>query len=132
MPHCRKKWRAMGYFVDSAESIIRLPGGITRRNDLFGFVDAVAVKEGEPLVFLQVTSWANVSARLRKIQREETGSGQWATPLRDLARAVIVSGAEVIIEGWRKSPKNGRYECKEIRLTLEHLTCSGTSGSPAP
>jgi hypothetical protein len=70
MPHSRKLWRSQGYFVEGTEQVIRLPGGITRRNDLFGFADAVAIQPGLPWVFIQVTSWGNVSSRLKKIQEE--------------------------------------------------------------
>lgn len=93
---------------------------MTHRSDLFGFSDLVAVKEGEPLVFLQVTSSSNVPSRLTKILEETTGSGQWETPLRDIAKAVIISGAQIIIEGWAKN-KSRRYECRDLPVTLELL-----------
>lgn len=120
LPLSRRKWRGRGYYVEGTESIIRLPGGITRRSDLFGFSDMVAVKAGEPLVFLQITSASNVPARLRKIREESTGTGQWTTPLKDLAEAVILSGARVVIEGWAKN-KSRRYECRELEVTLDLL-----------
>lgn len=117
----REKWRKLGYYVEGTESITSV-GGMTRRNDLFGFCDLVALDlersaraYSTPMVFLQVTSWANVSARKKKILNELTGKGQYAVPIRDIAHALLCQGNRVIIEGWRKG-KNGRWESKEVEI----------------
>lgn len=65
------------------------------RQDLFGIVDILAIKEGETLA-VQTTSWSNVAARIRKIAESE------ATP--DMRAA----GWRIEVHGWRKAA-NGRY-----------------------
>jgi len=121
----RKKWRPE-FHVEGTESIVRLPGGLTRRSDLFGFADTVLVAMGGGLIFCQVTSRSNMSARLRKIQREETGTGQWAVPIRDLAREVLLAGHRILIEGWDQPGGSGtRWRDKERWVTLEDLEVSG-------
>lgn len=124
----RKKWRAKGYYVETAESFAMLPGGLPRKNDLFGFVDLIAVPLPESRatspdtewVYLQVTSRSNMSARLRKIQSGVTGRGQWTEPMRALAQAILVRGDRLIVEGWDK--KDGRYRAKEREVTMEDLS----------
>ncbi len=39
----RKHWRDLGYHVENGEYIMRVPGGIVRRQDTFGFADLVAL-----------------------------------------------------------------------------------------
>ena len=123
----RARWRKRGYHVENGETMMRAPGGIVRRHDIFGFTDLIAVPEmdialtpngawvalgNEVWVWIQSTSWGNVSARLRKIQRETVGTGQWERPIRELALIVLARGDRILIEGWRKG-KNGRYEVRE-------------------
>ncbi len=118
----RKKWRKLGYYVEGTESILRLPGGITTRKDLFGFVDLIAFSfhSSLPWIYLQVTGWTNVSTRFRKIQREQTGRGQWATDMRQIAALILERGDNILIEGWRLG-KNGRYEEKTREVMLRDL-----------
>lgn len=118
----RKKWRASGHYVEGTESIVRLPGGLTHRKDLFGFVDLVALPEHGPITFLQVTSWSNVSTRFRKILEKTTGKGQWEVPIRDIARRLLLAGHRIIVEGWKQ--KNGpgtKWIDREREVTLEDL-----------
>ena len=119
--HARKKWRARGYHVEGTESINRLPNGNVRRNDLHGFADLVCINE-EEIVYLQVTSWSNVSARRRKIENETVGKGQWAIRIAAIARMLLGFGhTRIVIEGWKLDPKAYRYVNKEIEVTLESL-----------
>lgn len=121
----RKKWRDRGYLhLEGTESILRLPGGITKRNDLYGFVDMIAVPEDSgPFVYLQVTSRSNLSTRKRKIQRETTGKGQWTRPIREIARRILERGDRIVLEGWDQPKGAGTaWRDKEIDLTLEDLT----------
>ena len=109
----RDKWRKRGYHVENGETMMRAPGGIVRRHDIFGFTDLIAVPADiGSWVWIQSTSWSNVTARLRKIQNGKVGSGQWERPIRGLAWQVLARGDRILIEGWRKG-KNGRYEVKE-------------------
>jgi hypothetical protein len=114
--HARKYWREQGYIVEAGESIVKLPGGITRRHDLFGFVDLVCVAARSfpdtSLIFVQVTSWANVHKRLKKIHTETFGTGQWTTPIRDAVMALQQAHVQCCVQGWRRG-KNGHWEHKE-------------------
>jgi hypothetical protein len=59
------------------------------RQDLFGFIDILAVKDGETLA-VQATSYANTSSRVAKIADAET-----AGPVRK-------AGWKIWVMGWRK------------------------------
>lgn len=59
------------------------------RNDLFGFIDILAIKEGQVLG-VQTTSAGHVSDRVRKIQEHEN------------LDAVLASGMDVVCHGWAK------------------------------
>jgi len=77
-----------------------------RRKDMFGFVDIVAMKIGEPLLLVQTTSGANTAARKTKILESEVAT---------LARAC---GHRIVVHGWRKllvkrGGKAKRWACKE-------------------
>ena len=65
------------------------------RQDMFGFVDVIAVRRGETLA-VQTTSAANVSSRIRKIA-EHPNVG-----------AVREAGWTIRVHGWRK--RSGRWE----------------------
>ena len=114
-PYTRRKWRADGYFVEQAEHISRV-GPRVRRHDTFGFADYICIKPGE-IVFLQVTSWGNVSSRINKIARETHGSGQWAEPMVILANTLLsVPGVRIVVEGWQL--KDNRWISREVEVTL--------------
>jgi predicted RecB family endonuclease len=78
-------------------------GHIQRRQDLFGVVDVLAIKEGETLA-VQTTSGSNVSARVAKIAEAE------ATP--DMRAA----GWKIVVHGWRKN-SSGRYVLREVDVS---------------
>lgn len=125
LTHSRRKWRGRGYcppegYIAAAESILR-GGGRVRRKDLFGFADLVLVKPGS-IVFLQVTSWSNVSARCNKIAREKEGSGKWAVPMAAIAKSLLsVAGVRIVVEGWRKNRDTNRWESREVEITPAEL-----------
>lgn len=74
-----------------------------KRRDLWGFVDILAIREGETLG-VQTTSGSNVSARVRKIEDSE-----YLAPLR-------AAGWRLVVHGWRKG-SNGRYSLREVDLS---------------
>jgi len=74
------------------------------RQDLFGFVDVVAMS-GQGFVGIQSTSGSNVSSRIAKI-REEPRAAEW-----------LKCGGRIFVHGWRKLVKTGRWECREIEIT---------------
>ena len=116
--HTAKKWRGKGYYVEMTESINRIRGGMTRRHDLFGFVDMVALKPGE-IILIQVTSRSNMSARFNKMRDGMVGNGQFARPIREIIRMLAATGVEggvsiqILIEGWQKDEKAWKWVCKE-------------------
>jgi hypothetical protein len=114
--YARKKWRAAGYYVEQGEHISR--GG--RRHDTFGFADLICVKPGS-IVFLQVTSWGNVSARCNKIAREVHGKGQWAAPMSEIAKHLMsCCGVRIVVEGW-KLDSSHRWVSREVEITPQEL-----------
>ena len=67
------------------------------RKDLFGIIDILGISITGETHALQVTSYSNVNARIKKIEEHDS------TPhLRDADWVLLV-------EGWRKE-KNGRYK----------------------
>ncbi len=75
------------------------------RQDLFGFIDVVAIVPGQPgLTAVQATSAPNQAARLAKIS---------ALPA---ARAWLGAGNRIEVHGWRKS--RGRWAVTITAVTL--------------
>lgn len=116
----RRKWREEGYHVETTEFFAQVRGGLPRRQDLFGFVDLVAVHPTKPWVYIQTTSRSNVAARKRKIFNESTGRGQWSIPMAHLARCILAHGDKIVVEGWNKN-KAGRWVHRADFITLEDL-----------
>ena len=69
------------------------------RQDLYGFVDVLALHYGKTLA-IQTTSASNFSARRKKIMEHEN------LPM------LIAAGWQVVIHGWRKDSK-GKWVLKE-------------------
>jgi hypothetical protein len=117
----RRKWRTAGFHLEGTESMNRLPGGLLRKHDLFNFADLVAINE-TGIVYVQTTSWSNVSARVKKILNENTGSGQYAIPIRQVVGWLLLNpNARVLVEGWKMDPKTNRYVSREVWITRETL-----------
>lgn len=93
------KLRADGYTV----AIVEHWNGFTkRRHDLFGFVDILALREGETLA-IQATSGSNVSARVNKIAEHEN------------VAAVRKAGWRIAVWGWRKV--GNRWQVREVDVS---------------
>ena len=119
LQYARRKWRNKGYAVEAGEHVSRM-GKIVRRHDTFGFADLICVKRGE-LVFLQVTSWSNVSARINKIARDQHGSGQWRQPIHRYATDLLaIPGVRIVVEGWKLDSHN-RWISREVEITEPEL-----------
>lgn len=67
------------------------------RQDLFGFIDVLAIRDGETLA-VQTTSASNMSARVKKIADHES------------TQMVRNAGWRILIHGWRKSSA-GKWVC---------------------
>ena len=68
------------------------------RQDLFGFIDMLAIREGE-ILGVQTTSRSNMSARIRKIAEHEN------------VAAVRKAGIRIEVHGWAKDAK-GRWQVR--------------------
>jgi hypothetical protein len=73
------------------------------RQDLYGVIDILAIKDGDT-VAIQVTSYSNVGARVKKITES------LALPF------LRAAGWTILVEGWKKE-KNGRYTSKIVDLS---------------
>lgn len=73
------------------------------RQDLFGFIDLLALEAGE-IVGIQVTSGGNISARMHKISNE-TRAIKW-----------LQSGGKIVVHGWAKRTKGGRTVGYALRV----------------
>jgi hypothetical protein len=97
-----KYLRNLGYRCDIVER--RLGRFVTK--DLFGFIDLLAIKDGEVLA-VQTTSGSNVAARVAKIASDE---------LADAVADVRKLGWSIHVHGWRKNSKR-RYALREIDVS---------------
>lgn len=95
-----KALRDAGYLVAITE---RWNDFAKIRQDLFGFVDLLALRENETLA-VQVTSRENISSRVAKISESEH------------IAAVRKAGWRIEVHGWRKEA-NGRYSCKVVDVS---------------
>lgn len=75
------------------------------RQDLFGFVDVLAVGNGHTLG-VQCTSYNNVSSRVSKIRDDED--------MRTAAIDMIMSGWKVEVWGWRKPRR--KWEARRVDM----------------
>jgi hypothetical protein len=69
------------------------------RQDLFGFIDILAISDDGEVLAIQCTSKSNMSARIKKIE---------SNPHLPACRA---AGFQIEVWGWFKN-KQGRWECK--------------------
>jgi hypothetical protein len=97
------KLRREGWFVAITE---RWNPFSKTRQDLFGFIDLLAIRGDEALA-VQTTSGSNVAARISKILALQAFA-LWASPTR-----------KTVIHGWRKVGPRGKrkvWECREVWL----------------
>lgn len=97
-----KKLRADGWIPAVVE---KWNPHIKIRQDLFGFIDILAIREGETIA-IQATSRANISTRVAKIESDD---------LFDIVSTVRKAGWRIEVWGWKKI-KN-RWELKTVDLS---------------
>jgi len=78
------------------------------RQDLFGFVDVLAIRDGETLA-IQTTSGGNLADRRKKILAHEN------LPMLQSA------GWQVVLHGWRKNSKS-QWVVREEVISKPHLS----------
>lgn len=91
--------RKAGYLAEVVEKWIPM---VKRRKDLFGFIDILAIREGE-VVGVQATSGSNVAARVDKIINHEN------------VGAVRKGGIRILVHGWAK--RKGRWQLREVDVS---------------
>lgn len=111
--------RSRGYFVEVVE---RWNPHAKIRQDLFKWVDLVAVKAGEPILGVQTTSGPNASARIQKAQGNPALS-HW---LRAGGRLAVFAWAahkrRLVTGGWSTRPT---YDLRELEVTLADVEADG-------
>lgn len=98
--------RTLAYLRDEGWQcavVERYIAAIKRRQDLFGFIDIIAVKPGHPIMAVQATSGSNVAARLSKIE-DEPRRLPW-----------LAAGGTIAVHGWRKVGPRGKMKRWELR-----------------
>lgn len=80
------------------------------RQDLFGFIDIVAIGKGET-VGVQTTTYPNISARVKKIKASEH--------LEELLK----SGWLIRVHGWKKGD-NGKWIVREVEVNNNGISDS--------
>jgi hypothetical protein len=101
-----RRLRAAGY---TAAVVERWNPGARVRVDLFGFIDIVAIYAGKTgVVGVQSTTTDNQSKRLAKIASE---------PVATKARAWLLCGNTIIVEGWSKKGPRGKRKLWESSRT---------------
>jgi GMP synthase-like glutamine amidotransferase len=94
-----KRLREEGYLCEVVEKWNQFA---RIRQDLFGFIDIIAISEGQ-ILGVQSTSYSNISARVAKITDHEN------LPM------VRKAGIRIEVHGWRKV-KN-RWEVKIVDMS---------------
>lgn len=79
------------------------------RQDLFGFIDIVALDGGTGVLGVQTTTAKNIMSRVWKVYDKDD--------LCEIAKKWLSKGNRIEFHGWKKV-KN-RWRCKIIDLTLE-------------
>jgi hypothetical protein len=93
------------------------------RQDLFGFIDVIAVK-GDLVLAVQATDGTNVSKRVAKI-RETPAAALW---LGSHTR-------QIVVHGWSKRGARGkakRWSCRIVRLWPHGEAEVDRTGNPVP
>ena len=73
------------------------------RQDLFGIIDLLAIDSKGNTVGIQVTSYSNISARVKKMEDSDA-----IHHLRDANWVLLV-------QGWHK--KNNKWACREVDIS---------------
>lgn len=107
--------RKLGYIAQVVE---RFNPFAHVRQDLFGFIDIVAVKEGEPGVLgVQATSADHISHRKKKAEAI------------DALKVWLAAGNKFVVHGWSKKGARGKikhWTLTEKETTLETLLTNVT------
>jgi len=104
-----KELRSCGYEAEVVEKFLPFGG---KRRDLFGCIDIVAVKSGEPPIGIQATSKANISARFKK------------STAQPKLKVWLEAGCKFEVWGWgskQVTEKRKRWFVTKRPVTLEDM-----------
>ena len=90
--------REDGWLVEVTEKWV--PGANIRK-DLFGWIDLLALRDGETLA-VQTTSWSNISSRVNKIAESDT------------VAAVRKAGWTIHVIGWKKEKSRWIHKVVDV------------------
>jgi len=98
------------------------------RQDLFGFIDLVAMSPSRGLLAVQTTSGSNVGKRIAKIKAEPR------------AAIWLACGGRIQVHGWRKVGAKGKrklWECRTVEILKDYDTertndCAGGDPNDDP
>jgi len=116
----RKLWRDRGYFYDKCSFTQPYTG---KSHDLFGFGDAIAVKEGD-LVIVQTTSKNAKSEHIRKWLTEHWAlfGGHKFSILDAIRYSISAQGVRFVFCCWFQPDGAGtKWVCEETEVTTELL-----------
>lgn len=109
--------RGQGYTCQIVEKFITWTN---HRIDLFGWIDIVAMKDGEQgLLGVQTTTGGHINERIKK-----------AVALPEF-KLWLSTGSRAVFHGWRKlkTPKDGRWwQVDRREITLKDLEEGGANG----
>ena len=88
-----------------------------KRFDLFGFVDIIAIRHGSPVRYIQVTSWDNVGARVKKILEPQDDN---LDDIRKRAASILMAHRMAFVEVW--GFRSGRIPKDRVNLKIQRLT----------
>lgn len=115
------KLRAEGWLVAVVE---RWNPYAKVRQDLFGFIDLLAIRGDETLA-VQTTSGAHVAERFEKIRNTDAGHA---------ARLWLASpNRKIVIHGWRKVGPRGKrktWECRELPVIRSDIQLAQLALTP--
>lgn len=97
----RKKLKEEGWLVEKVEYFNFIT---KRKKDLFGFIDLLALKDGETLA-VQATSKAHISDRVKKIESDE---------LHEQLSAVREAGWRIEVWGWYKDKNRWKVKIVDV------------------
>lgn len=120
----RNELRKRGYVYGRTENAAARYGGT---KDLFGFVDGIAVGNGEMLL-VQTTTKANKASHIKKLRAGtfKIGNGT-PTPIRDAAlKALDVPGVRLVLMLWHQpGGKGSPWLLEEIEVTKGMVLSGG-------
>ena len=105
-----KRLKNTGYLAAITEHfnvhVRRAGGGFGIRQDLFGFIDILALRGTEPVLAVQSTSAKQMSPHLKKIREDR----------RENAVAWLKAGGRIELWGWKKLKNRWTPKIREITL----------------